>query len=97
MKFIAQITPLQETLSKVIAVIPAKSTLPQLETVSAELKNNRLSFTGTDLEITVVAALDVTGVGKFNNRPARHAEADNEQVLVIVSDIGHSNCDYVIT
>ncbi len=62
MKFIAQIKPLQETLSKVIAVIPAKSTLPQLETVSAELKGNRLSFTGTDLEITVVASLEVSGV-----------------------------------
>ncbi|MDP4200200.1 MAG: DNA polymerase III subunit beta [Bacteroidota bacterium] len=62
MKFIAQIKPLQETLSKVIAVIPAKSTLPQLETVAVELKGNQLSFTGTDLEITVVASIEVTGV-----------------------------------
>lgn len=62
MKFIAQIKPLQETLSKVIAVIPAKSTLPQLETVATELKANKLTFTGTDLEITVVTTLEVTGV-----------------------------------
>lgn len=62
MKFIAQIKPLQETLAKVIAVIPSKSTLPQLETVLVELKGDDLQFTGTDLEITVVANLQVTGV-----------------------------------
>lgn len=62
MKFIAQIKPLQETLAKVIAVIPSKSTLPQLETVLTELTGNKLSFTGTDLEITVVTTLEVTGV-----------------------------------
>ena len=62
MKFIAQIKPLQETLGKVIAVIPAKSTLPQLETVLVELKGDDLKFTGTDLEITVAATLQVSGV-----------------------------------
>ena len=62
MKFIAQIKPLQETLAKVIAVIPAKSTLPQLETVLVELTGDALKFTGTDLEITVQASLEVSGV-----------------------------------
>ncbi len=62
MKFIAQIKPLQETLARVIAVIPSKSTLPQLETVLVELKGDALTFTGTDLEITVTASLEVSGV-----------------------------------
>ena len=62
MKFIAQIKPLQDTLAKVIAVIPTKSTLPQLETVLVELKGDTLTFTGTDLEITVNAAMEVSGV-----------------------------------
>ena len=62
MKFIAQITPLQETLGTVIAVIPSKSTVPQLETVLIELKGDTLSFTGTDLEITVATSMEVSGV-----------------------------------
>jgi len=62
MKFIAQIAPLQETLAKVIAVIPSKSTLPQLESILLELKGDALKFTGTDLEITVIASLEVSGV-----------------------------------
>jgi DNA polymerase-3 subunit beta len=62
MKFIAQIKPLQDTLAKVIAVIPTKSTLPQLETVLVELKGDTLTFTGTDLEITVNASMEVSGV-----------------------------------
>ena len=44
MKFIAQIKPLQDTLAKVIAVIPTKSTLPQLETVLVELKGDALTL-----------------------------------------------------
>ncbi|HEY3873930.1 MAG TPA: DNA polymerase III subunit beta [Candidatus Kapabacteria bacterium] len=62
MKFIAQIKPLQETLGTVIGVIPSKSTLPQLETVLVELKSDSLTFTGTDLEITVATTLEVSGV-----------------------------------
>jgi DNA polymerase III subunit beta len=61
MKFTAQIKPLQEALAKVIAVIPSKSTLAQLETVLTELNKNQLRLTGTDLEITVVVNLEVSG------------------------------------
>ncbi len=62
MKFIAQIKPLQDVLAKVIAVIPSKSTLPQLETVLVQLKGDSITFTGTDLEITVTTSLEVSGV-----------------------------------
>ncbi len=61
MKFTAQIKPLQEALAKVIAVIPNKSTLPQLETVVCDLHGDNLTMTGTDLEITVKVTLYVTG------------------------------------
>jgi DNA polymerase-3 subunit beta len=61
MKFTAQIKPLQEALAKVIAVIPSKSTLAQLETVLTELNGTNLRLTGTDLEITVVVNLEVSG------------------------------------
>ena len=72
MKYIAQIKPLQDTLARVIAVIPSKSTLPQLETVLVELKGDTLTFTGTDLEITVTASLEVSGVNDGTaNIPAK--------------------------
>ncbi len=72
MKFLAQIKPLQEALSKVIAVIPSKSTLAQLESVHAELKGNQIMLTGTDLEITVTVALEVSGIADgMANVPAR--------------------------
>ncbi len=72
MKFSAQIKPLQEALSKVIAVIPSKSTLAQLESVHTELKGNQLKLTGTDLEITVSVALEVSGKTDGSaNVPAR--------------------------
>lgn len=61
MKFTAQIKPLQEALAKVIAVIPSKSTLAQLETVLTNLAGNQLTLTGTDLEITVIVNLEVRG------------------------------------
>lgn len=72
MKFTAQIKPLQEALAKVIAVIPSKSTLAQLETVLAELKKNTLKLTGTDLEITVSVEIEVSGKADGSaNIPAR--------------------------
>jgi len=81
MKFTAQIKPLQEALAKVIAVIPSKSTLAQLETVLAELKKNTLKLTGTDLEITVSVDLDV--VGKADGSANIPAKLFNEIVRAL--------------
>jgi DNA polymerase-3 subunit beta len=72
MKFSVQIKPLQDALAKVTAVIPSKSTLAQLETVLTEVKGNQLKLTGTDLEITVSAVLEVGGKKNGTaNVPAR--------------------------
>jgi len=51
-----------KSLQKVIGVIPSKSTIPILENVLLELKDNTLQLTGTDLEICVSTELQVNGV-----------------------------------
>lgn len=81
MKFTAQIKPLQEALAKVIAVIPTKSTLAQLETVLADLNGKTLTLTGTDLEITVVVNLEVAG--KTNGTANIPAKIFNEIIRAL--------------
>jgi DNA polymerase-3 subunit beta len=62
LKFIGQGATLRDALARVTAVIPSKSSLPQLECVLVDLKGNTLTLTGTDLENTVTTSLEVSGV-----------------------------------
>ncbi|MEE4312017.1 MAG: DNA polymerase III subunit beta [candidate division KSB1 bacterium] len=51
-----------KSLQKVIGVIPSKTTIPILENVLLELKEEKLHLTGTDLEICVSTEIKVNGV-----------------------------------
>lgn len=61
MKFSAVSSDLHKALSKIISVVPSKSTLPILENVLFELAGNELRLTASDLEISMTVALQVSG------------------------------------
>ncbi|MDT8325652.1 MAG: hypothetical protein RRA94_16175 [Bacteroidota bacterium] len=61
MKFSAVSSDLHKALSKIISVVPSKSTLPILENVLFELAGNELRLTASDLEISMTVALQVGG------------------------------------
>ncbi|MFZ1731862.1 MAG: DNA polymerase III subunit beta [Bacteroidota bacterium] len=61
MKFTAVSSDLQKALSKIISVVPAKSTLPILENVLFELTGNDLRLTASDLEISMTVVVPVSG------------------------------------
>lgn len=57
MKFNVSSNDLNQGLSAVIGAVPAKATLPILETILFESENGRLKLTATDLEISIVEYL----------------------------------------
>ena len=61
MKFSAVSSDLYKALSKIISVVPSKSTLPILENVLFELTANDLRLTASDLEISMSVSLQVNG------------------------------------
>lgn len=61
MKFTVASNELQKVLAKIIGVVPSKSTLPILENILFDLKNNTLRLSATDLEVSMSATLDVKG------------------------------------
>ncbi|MGF1670445.1 MAG: DNA polymerase III subunit beta, partial [Balneolaceae bacterium] len=54
MKFSVSSNELNQGLSTVIGAVPAKATLPILETVLFESEGGRLKLTSTDLEISII-------------------------------------------
>jgi DNA polymerase-3 subunit beta len=61
MKFAVSSDRMRESLSKVSAVVPAKTTLPILQDILFELNENTLKLTATDLEISVTLTMSVDG------------------------------------
>ncbi|MEP0821859.1 MAG: DNA polymerase III subunit beta [Ignavibacterium sp.] len=61
MKFTVASSEIQKVLSKIIGVVPAKSTLPILENILFELKKNTLRLMATDLEVSMAATVEVKG------------------------------------
>jgi len=59
MNFTISKSELYEALHKVVGVVPQKTTISILTCILMELKNNQLSLTGTDLEISVTLTLPV--------------------------------------
>ena len=91
MKFTAVSSDLHKALSKIISVVPAKSTLPILENVLFELTGNDLRLTASDLEISMTVILPVGG--ESDGRVAVPAKKLNETLralpsvdLVFISD-----------
>ena len=62
MKFSVPNGEFQKALSKVSGVIPSKSTLPILENLLFALSKNTLTITATDLEISMIVTLEVSGL-----------------------------------
>jgi DNA polymerase-3 subunit beta len=61
MKFTANSTELQRTLSKLGGVIPSKSTMPILENILFELSGGVLTMTATDLAVSLTVTQTVDG------------------------------------
>lgn len=81
MKFSTVSTDLQKTLSKIISVVPSKSSLPILENVLFELTGNDLRLTASDLEITMSVAQQVSGIA--DGRIAVPAKKLNEALRAL--------------
>lgn len=58
MKFNVSSSELNQGLSAVIGAVPAKATLPILETILFETEEGRLKLTATDLEISIIEYID---------------------------------------
>jgi DNA polymerase-3 subunit beta len=61
MKFSVSSFDLQKTLVKAGSVIPSKSTMPILENYLFKLKSNNLEITATDMEMSILTSINVTG------------------------------------
>ena len=61
MKFTTNTVDMQRALSKLGSVVPAKSTLPILESILFEILNDTLTMTATDMELSLTMTLDVKG------------------------------------
>ncbi len=61
MHFTVSKSVLLKGLQKVVGVIPTKTTIPILENILLELAENKLTITGTDLEICISTEIDVNG------------------------------------
>ena len=83
MKFSAVSSDLHKALSKIISVVPTKSTLPILENVLFELTANELRLTASDLEISMTVALQVSG--EEDGRVAVPAKKLNETLRALSS------------
>ena len=81
MKFSVISNDLQKALSKVISVVPSKSTLPILENILFELSGNSLRLTATDLEMYLTVEIAVGG--QKDGRLAIPAKRLNETVRAL--------------
>ena len=81
MKFTVFSNDLQKALSKIISVVPSKSTLPILENILFELTGNTLKMTATDMEMYMGVELAVNG--SQDGRIAIPARRLNETVRAL--------------
>jgi DNA polymerase III sliding clamp (beta) subunit (PCNA family) len=59
MKFTANLLDFSKLLQKVVPAIPPKSTLPVLEHLKFELKDNVLTVVATDQDISIMSSIEV--------------------------------------
>jgi len=59
MKFTVSQTELSKALSKVISVVPVKTTLPVLSNILLHVKDGFLSLTATDLDVSITTKINV--------------------------------------
>jgi DNA polymerase-3 subunit beta len=85
MKFTASSTDLSKALSKVINVVPTKSTLPILENILLELSGNSLRITASDMELSI--SLDIQVNGMEDGKVALAARKFHEMVRALPQNI----------
>ena len=61
MNFSVKTNTLLNYISKIIGIIPSRSTIPELENFLFSLSENNLTITGTDTEVTIISKLNVVG------------------------------------
>lgn len=61
MKFTVNKQTLYHSLQRMISVVPTKTTIPVLTNILFELNGNSLRLTGTDLEVSILTALEALG------------------------------------
>lgn len=61
MKFATNRVDFFQSLQRIIGVIPSKTTIPILGSILCNLENGILRLTGTDLEVSIMTTLEVTG------------------------------------
>ncbi len=83
MKFSVVSSDLHKALSKIISVVPSKSTLPILESVLFELTGNDLRMTASDLELSMTVTLQVQA--EQDGRIAVPAKKLNETLRALSS------------
>ncbi|NOX76893.1 MAG: DNA polymerase III subunit beta [Gammaproteobacteria bacterium] len=72
MKFSIQREQLLKPLQTIVGVVERRQTLPVLSNVLVSVKNNRLSLTTTDLEVEMIATVDIeNGIDGDTTIPAR--------------------------
>lgn len=72
MNFTVNKQALYNSLQRMIPVVPTKTTIPVLTNILFELNKNSLRLTGTDLEVSILTALDV--IGQENGKAALPAK-----------------------
>ncbi len=72
MKFTVNKHALYNSLQRMIPVVPTKTTIPILTNILFELSKNSLRLTGTDLEVSILTALEV--IGQENGKAALPAK-----------------------
>ncbi len=72
MKFTVTKHALYNSLQRMISVVPTKTTIPVLTNILFELSKNSLRLTGTDLEVSILTALEV--IGQENGKAALPAK-----------------------
>ena len=61
MKFSINKSEFHQAIQNIIGVIPVKTTVPILSNVLLDLQDNKLTLTGTDLEVSISTNIDVRG------------------------------------
>ncbi len=93
MKFIAVSGDLLKGLSKIIGVVPTKSTMPILENILFELDNKNLKISATDIELYSSIQLEVNGSEDGNITVPAKRLMDTLRALPDTSLVFHADLD----
>ncbi len=91
MKFTVLSSELQKALTKIIGVVPAKSSMPILENILFELEGKNLTLSATDLELYSSVTLEVSGSENGSITVPAKRLADTMRALPDTSLVFHAD------